>query len=191
MAGLLELINNKRPQEIEELSRDSLEWFRTNLRRVRKRPEQLLRDGDFVRNTYTGKMYMYFYDAKHKETLPYWDRFPLIIMLEHYEDGFLGLNLHYIAPRYRVVLLNELYTYLRNEENDDNSTRLVITYNLIKAVSRLKFAKPCIKRYLTTHIDSRVAEVPVEYWDMMAMLPSQKFVNANANTVYAKSRNKF
>lgn len=190
MAGLIELLE-KRPEEIEELTQKSLEWFRENLRRVRKRPIQLLKEGEFVSNTFVGKMYMYFYDAKHKETLPYWDRFPLVIVLEHYDDGFLGLNLHYIAPKYRVVLLNELYTYLTNEEDGDNSTRLTVTYNLIKTATRLKFAKPCIKRYLYSHFDSRIAEVPVEYWDLMSMLPSQQFMNVNANTVYAKSRKMF
>lgn len=187
MAGLLEDINNKRPEEIRELSQNSLEWFRLNLRRIRERPVSLLRAGDTVTTTYTGRMYMFFYDAKHKETLPYWDRFPLVIILQHYNDGFLGLNLHYIPPRFRVVLLNELYTYLVNKKEMDESTRLQISYDIIKSVTRLKYAKPCLKRYLKSHLDSRVSEVPVEYWDMMAMLPSQQFT-VNANTVYSKSR---
>lgn len=102
----------------------------------------------------------------------------------------MGLNLHYIAPKYRVLLLNELYTYLVNPNDDDELRRLRVTYELIKSVTRLKYAKPCIKKYLYSHIDSRVAEVPIEYWDMMAMLPSQSF-NTNANSVYAKSRKMF
>ena len=134
-------------------------------------------------------MYMYRYDAKYQDVLPYWDKFPLTIVFEFLTDGFMGINLHYIAPRYRTPLLLSLYEIATDNEQDEER-RVMLSYQLIKTVSGLRYAKPCVKRYLYAHIDSRIAEVPMDYWDMMVMLPSQQF-NVNANKVYADSREKF
>ena len=132
---------------------------------------------------------MYLYDAKYQDLMPYWDKFPLTIVFDLLADGFMGINLHYIAPRYRTALLLGLYEIATDNE-DDEEQRVILSYQLIKSVSGLRYAKPCVKRYLYGHVNSRIAEVPMENWDMMAMLPSQKF-NVNANTVYAESREKF
>src|SRR4051812_30598339 len=57
-----------------------------------------------------GTMIMYFYDAKLKDVLPYWDQFPLVFPIEIYDDGFLGINLHYLPPMLRAKLMDALYT---------------------------------------------------------------------------------
>lgn len=191
MAQLFQQLSELKPFEIEERSEEALDWFRLQLRNVKKRPERLLREGEVVTQVFVGKMYMFFYDAKTQEKLPYWDRFPLVIPLEMYQDGFLGINLHYIAPRYRVVLLSNLYDLLRNEDSPSEKLRkLRVSYDMLIKQSRYRFMKPCIKRYLKTHVDSRVYEVPLEHWDMVSMLPSSLFT-VNANTVYANSRKEF
>ena len=38
------------------------------------------------------RLNMFFYDPKLKKKLPYYDTFPLVLPLENYSDGFLGLN---------------------------------------------------------------------------------------------------
>jgi len=191
MAQLFQQLSDLKPFEIEERSIEALNWFRIELRNIRKRPDKLLREGEVVTKIFVGKMYMFFYDAKYQETLPYWDRFPLVIPMEIYSDGFLGMNLHYIAPRYRVVLLSNLYELLMNEESsNERLMKLRISYDMLIKQSRYRFMKPCLKRYLNTHIESRVFEVPLKHWDMVSMLPSSRF-NINANTVYANSRKKF
>lgn len=189
MATLLQDLGNLKPEEIEVRSLESLEWFRANLRRVKTRPERLYKEGEFVSKVMIGKMYMFFYNAKMQDTLPYWDRFPVVIPLEYYQDGFLGLNLHYIAPRYRVALLGALYEHFNNDEYDD-TTRLRVSYDLLRSLQKFRWAKPCFKRYLKTNIDSLVSEVPIEHWDVVAMLPTQRF-NVNANYVYRESRKRF
>lgn len=189
MAQLFQQLSDLKPFEIKEKSEESLDWFRVELRNVRRRPDRILRSGEVTTKTYVGKMYMFFYDAKYKETLPYWDRFPLMIMMDHYTDGFLGMNLHYIAPRYRVILLNNLYDLLINEDMD-GMQRLMISYDLLSKKSGYRWMKPCIKRYLKSNLESRLFEVPIEHWDMVSMLPSARF-NVNANTVYAESRKRF
>ena len=191
MLDLLEQIQSESPLEIERRSQASLNWFKLRLRKIRQPVSKLLADDDFpvVSAPELGKMYMYLYDAKYKETLPYWDRFPLIICLDLVEGGFMGVNLHYIAPRYRTPLLLSLYEIAIENDNDDEQ-RVLLSYKLIKSVSSLRYAKPCVKRYLFKHIESRISEIPMDYWDMMVMLPSQRF-NVNANMVYADSIRRF
>lgn len=191
MLDLLEQIQSETPLETERRSQESLDWFKLRLRKIRQPVNKLLTDDDFpvVARPELGKMYMYLYDAKYKQTMPYWDRFPLIICFDLLSDGFMGINLHYIAPRYRTPLLLSLYEIAIENDNDDEQ-RVLLSYQLIKSVSTLRYAKPCVKRYLFSHIDSRISEIPMDYWDMMVMLPSQQF-NVNANTVYAESREKF
>lgn len=188
MAGLFEKLQNESPEELQQRSFESLEWFKDNLRYVKLRADQTLREGEIVTQLELGKMYMYFYDAKNKDTLPYWDRFPLVIPIRKYATGFLGINFHYIAPRYRVLFLEELFEYTNNKDYDD-TTRLRLTYELLKGVSRLKYYKPCLKEYLYGHIRSQFSLVPPQYWEIVAMLPTQQF-NVNANKVYADSRRK-
>jgi hypothetical protein len=53
-------------------------------------------------------MYFFIYDRKGKNELDYYDRFPLIIPLESYSDGFLGLNIHYLPMRYRIAFMRKL-----------------------------------------------------------------------------------
>jgi hypothetical protein len=191
MLDLLERIQGETPLETEKRSQESLEWFKGRLRKIRQPVNKLLTDDDFpiVKRPELGRMYMYLYDAKYQDLMPYWDKFPLTIVFDLLADGFMGINLHYIAPRYRTALLLSLYEIAIDNDNDEEQ-RVLLSYQLIKSVSGLKYAKPCVKRYLYGHINSRIAEVPMDNWDMMAMLPSQKF-NVNANTVYAESREKF
>ena len=89
---------------------DSMDWFRDKLRNMRNiNRQQLIKDERLERVTRPrmGDMYMFFYDPKHKETLPYYDTFPLIIMVERAPGGFYGLNLHYLPPVLRAKLFDE------------------------------------------------------------------------------------
>lgn len=135
-------------------------------------------------------LYFYFYDPKTKDTLPYYDIFPLIIPLGLYNDGFLGLNLHYIHPKYRLILLDKLQTTLTDTRFDEN-TRMRMSYDVIKNSSRLFEAKPCIKRYLTTHVKSNFLELTADEWDMAVLLPFEQFKKQSQVRVWADSRKKF
>lgn len=138
---------------------------------------------DLIRNreaqrtrTMLGRMYFFFYNPKLKETLPYWDRFPLVIPLQRYHDGFLGLNLHYIPPKDRLILLKQLSRFATGAL-DDERTRLRLSYPLLKGMHQAYRATPCIKRYLAPHILSRFIEIPTGEWDIAAALPLQRFTS--------------
>lgn len=133
-----------------------------------------------------GKMLMYHYDAKLKEVLPYWDRFPVNFPIELYDDGFLAINLHYLPPVFRIRLMDALYDTI-TDTRYDQSTKLAINYKILNASSKLKYFKPCLKRYLYSHIKSKIIEIPIEEWDYCAFLPTARFVKASQRKVWEQS----
>ena len=166
-------------------------WLRAKVKELTPSTRTLMGDRDRLKNNSTiGKMYFYFYDPKTKDTLPYYDRFPLVIPIESYKDGFLGLNLHYIHPKQRLILLDKLSETATNN-NFDSKTKLRVSYSYLAGASRAFEATPCIKRYLYSHIQSRFLEISADEWDIAAMLPVETFVGATTSKVYADSRKKF
>ena len=160
--------------------------IRDSIRRV---PSSLLKENqNFVTRFELGKMYMFMYDAKTKDKLKYYDYFPITICLKRYSTGFMGVNLHYLSPKYRALLMDGLYEFYREIEDE---SYFQIKYPTIKSVSKLRWAKPCIKQYQYSYIDSRIVEVRPEHMDMAVMLPSQRFISkgttTNANDIYRKS----
>ena len=91
----------------------------------------------------------------------------------------MGLNIHYLAPRYRIRLLDAMYEYVSEGVFDVN-------YAMVKSVGKLRWAKPCIKQYQYGYFKSYIKKVESQYYDLISMLPTTKF-NVNANTVYAES----
>lgn len=131
-----------------------------------------------------GRMYFYFYDAKTKDKLPYWDKFPLVLPIEQYDDGFLGLNLHYLDYESRALLLDNLMTYRNNDKNDE-STYLQLSYRMLSGIKKWKKAQHCIKRYLYGHIQSSFIEVYSDEWNIAIFLPVERFKKASKYTVWA------
>ena len=175
---------------VQPRTRESLEWFKKRLKSVsRVQNNVILKDPllNRVQKPLMGRMYMYFYDPKTKETLPYYDRFPLIIMVKKEKGGFTGLNLHYLPPVLRARFFDRLTQFTNNKKYDE-STRFRLTYNFLKSSSKLELFKPCFKRYLTSQVTTRITEVPATEWEVALFLPTDKFVKNSRNTVWKKSR---
>ena len=192
MAKLLDRIKSSLAKEgLTPRTNASRAWLRAKVKDLKPTSSGLMRDKDRLKNTsMIGKMYFYFYDPKTKDSMPYYDRFPLVIPIERYNDGFLGLNLHYIHPKHRMILLDKLSDTTSND-NYDEKTKLKINYRYLAAASRIFEANPCIKRYLFTQIESRFLEITADEWDIAAKLPVESFVGATTSKVYADSRKKF
>lgn len=133
-----------------------------------------------------GKMYCYMYDPKTKNQLPYYDKFPLVFIIEFYKDGFLGINLHYLPPYLRAKLMDALYDTINNQKYD-KTTALQITYSTLKGAAKFRHFKPCIKRYLNSHLASKMMYVKPEFWDFALMLPMQRFEKASDEQVWRDS----
>lgn len=127
-------------------------------------------------NIIIGKMFLYRYDPKHKDKLPKYDRFPLVIPIEQYNDGWLGLNLHYLNLTERDALLSELIKISGSPRLNDRA-KLQATYTTLKRTQLLdSLSRPCIKRYLFSHVRSRLIEIYPGEWDKVIELPVADWV---------------
>ena len=174
---------------------ESREWFRGKIKTIKNINRNTLMKEEPIAlksRQVMGSMYMFFYDPKHKDTLPYYDSFPLVIVLKPAEGGFLGLNLHYLPPVLRAKFLDALLDVTNNKRYDE-STKFKLTYNALQRVAKMKYFKPCIKHYLTDHVRSRFAMVQAPEWEIAVFLPTADFNSRgktyNINKVYADSRN--
>ena len=136
-----------------------------------------------------GKMYLFNYDPKLKDKLPYYDMFPLVFPIEFYNDGFLGINLHYLPPVFRARLMDALYETINNDKYD-KTTKLRISYQILNGASRFRYFKPCIKRYLINHVRSPFMYIAPDEWDITVLLPLGKFAKASVTEVYRDSLTK-
>jgi len=169
---------------------ESLKWFKKRLQKItRMNRNPILKDENLIKvnKPLTGRMFMYFYDPKTKETLPYYDKFPLIIMVDRAPGGFYGLNLHYLDLKRRALFFDKLRDYLTNEKYN-RTTKFRLSYTLLSGAGKLKSFKPCFKRYLTSHIKSRVSEVPATEWEAALFMPTDQFVKNKRQSVWNKSR---
>lgn len=134
-----------------------------------------------------GKMYFFYYSAKHQDTLPYWDQFPLVIPFTKHKDGFTGLNFHYLGYRERMLLIKELDRIMGTGFGE--TRKLEMVWGLVNSMSKLGTARACVKRYLTSHVKSPYCEVPYSSWYTAMMMPVQRFVGATKEHVWSESRN--
>lgn len=175
-------------------SKQSLDWLRTHVGQLSKvNPKTMINDaGPFKRiqqitENSIGKMYLFSYDPKMKDILPYYDSYPLVFPIEYYGDSFLGINLHYLPPMLRAKLMDALINTINNNKYD-KTTKLIISYNILNGASRYKYFKPCIKKYLFSHVKSPFLYIAPDEWNIVAMLPTDRFVGAQRSTVYKDSQ---
>jgi hypothetical protein len=167
-------------------------WFRNTARNTTTSPQLLINSAEKTVMTYSivpGRMYMFFYDPKHKQTLPYYDEFPVIFPIEKHRDGFLGLNFHYLPYRERAVFMDRLYQLATNKSYDEK-TKIAVSYSVVKQASRYRFFKPCIKKYLNNHVKSRLIEVASAEWDIALFLPVAQFAKQSQQQVWSDSLEK-
>lgn len=162
-------------------TKQSIEWFRKKARelfrgRTMNRRDVMQQDEISFRNrvktTPYGNMYMYFYDPKYKDTLPYYDAFPLVVITGPAEGGFYGMNLHYLPPVLRAKALDALLS-----EGKQGGVPM-------------KYIRPTIHRYLNKHVRSRFALVEKPEWEIATFLPTADWRKAGPTRVYRESRGK-
>jgi hypothetical protein len=148
--------------------RDTIRAFQSNRANLRK-----LGIGVVVKAPTVGRLYCFYYDAKTKEKLPHWDMFPVMIPIEYYPDGWLGINLHYLPPFQRKIMFDQLLS-VRSDRKLNKNSSLLLTYELLKGVARFDGYKKCLKRYLYNHVRSPFFEVNPEQWVRVVNLPMQQ-----------------
>jgi len=173
-------------------TKESKNWFRKKVNELGDvKPQKLLKDDalDPTSREIAGNMYMYFYDPKHKKTLPYYDRFPLTIMIEPAPGGFYGLNLHYLAPGVRAKFLDALMKTAPKTITD--KSRLKLRYDLLQSTKKYKEFKPCFKHYLSSQIKGKPVRVPMTEWEIAIFLPTEQFKKVKKESVWRYSRKQY
>ena len=165
------------------------DWFRDIAKSTTTSANKLMQSekSGLTSNIEIGRMYAFFYDPKHKQTLPYYDRFPLIFPFADADKGFLGINLHYLPYVLRAKLMDSLYTLSTNKTYNDK-TKLRLQYGVLNGAAKFKYFKPCIKHYLNAHVQSRFLEVSADKWDIALFLPVEKFAKKGKQAVWSDSR---
>ena len=121
-----------------------------------------------------GDMYLFRYIPKHRKTLPIWDMFPLVIPFEPVQNGFIGLNFHYLSESMRVYLLDELSTF-RTTADFNDETRILFRWKTIKNITRFSPASDCVRRYDYGYLRSSFKKIEPEDWVSALMLPLAQF----------------
>ena len=135
-----------------------------------------------------GKLFMFYYDPKMKDVLPFYDTFPLVFPIGFRPNGFLGLNLHYLPPVLRAKLMNSLYETINNDRNDE-TTALQISYQILNSAAQYNAFRPCVKQYLWDYVaGGRFLRVEVQNWDNAVMLPLERFQKASKDLVWKTSQ---
>jgi hypothetical protein len=207
MAYIFEQIaQNAAAQRINTRSmQEAREWYMAEARKVSNVSGNRLMGEDpalltnYLNQDSVGKMYMFYYDAKYKDELPYWDRFPLIFVLDVRADRFWGVNLHYLPPLYRARLMNALYK-IQNRGRTPLSIKLKLTYQVLKSIDP-RVAKFAVKQYLrysgskkgkssaaNVGVRSRFMQIPYDKWDVALMLPTEQFEKQTKSKVWADFR---
>ena len=163
----------------------SVAWFRNKIKEFgTPKSMDLIRDGKRTSVPTFGLLNMFVYDPKLKEKLPYYDTFPLVLPIEKYSNGFLGINIHYLSMPMRLRLLDRLVDYSNNDKFD-TSTKLNVDYSRLKKVDLIK---PCLKRYLAGNVKTQFRKVEADEFMVATLLPVQRFKKQSDSHVFAKSR---
>ena len=163
----------------------STQWYRDKIKEFGKPGAMdLIRDGKRNSRPFFGRLNMFIYDPKFKRTLPYYDTFPLVLPLEGYGDGFLGINFHYLPIPLRIRLLDRLVDF-SNDTDFDEQTRLIVEYQTVK---KIRLVKPTIHKYLAGQVKSQFRRIDADEFMIATLLPVQRFKKASANEVWKDSR---
>ena len=150
------------------------QFSRTNPKQFYKEAENKISKESLDNRVYRGSLFAYWYGPKWEKKLPYYDLFPMIMMVEEAKDGFIGLNFHYLPPMLRARLLDRV----KNKR---------MSWSAIKNID---VVKPAVKRYLTSHVRSKGIIIPEAEEELSIFLPLERFRKASLATVWKDSKSK-
>ena len=146
-----------------------------------------------------GRMYMFKYMPKMAKQLPYWDMFPVGLVMNTYpEKGYFSMiNFHYLPPILRAELMDSLYPFVifpGVEQKDIGSsmrTRLNtdrVDWNFMKKRLQMRGVVPAWKRYDYKQVVGNYLYIPPIGWDTIVMLPVERMRKSGINKVWQNSQ---
>lgn len=170
----------------------SMQWFSKYIPRSfnKMRTSQIMRDSNLHRNRITpGSMYFAVYDPIHKDTLPFWDEFPILLPWDTWrgKNGktyMISINLHFLSPAMRLQAMQNLLK-ARNRKRYDRSTRMRISWEVLQAMSNSKMFEHCVRMYRLDHFRSKFILIPPASWEMAVFLPVARIKGPEAGRKWA------
>lgn len=136
-----------------------------------------------------GRIYSFRYNALWAKKLPYYDRYPYILVLKRNNKNrtFVGLNLHYIEPYFRDELIraiDHLYT-----QGMDRYFVKDFFGDITKWARRI--AKPCLHTYRMDRVmNLRYWAIPTLMGGWANKVADQTFIRSGIRSVWTDSRKK-
>jgi len=154
------------------------QWSRTNAPKFYREAENKVTIAELKKRANLGDLFAYYYDPKYRNTLPYYDSFPLIMLLgvDPSKETFLGLNFHYLNPKLRAILLDRVTAKIGKG---------IINW---KKIAMIRQIEPCVKRYRFDHIMRRVVPIKEEENEIAIFLPLERFRKASKSKVWTDSK---
>ena len=151
----------------------------TNAAKFYREAETKVNPNVLKRRVELGDLFCYYYNPKYKTTLPYYDMFPMIMLISAEKDTFLGINFHYLRPKWRAVLLDRVTAKLGNG---------LPRWSKLRQIRQIA---PTIKRYRFDHIMRRVIPIEENEQEIAIFLPTERFKKSAKAKVWADSERKF
>ena len=168
----------------------SMQWYQAQIRKLGTiNVNKILREGEKVNTIFPGDMYLFKYDPKTKDQLPYYDIYPLVLPFRKMENGFLGINLHYMPYGVRMFTLKQLDAFVNNRRMDE-TTRVRLSWRLLESSVKFETAKVCVKHYISEQLETRLMKIPYPDWITASQLPVERFIGAQKATVWRDTRRK-
>ena len=163
----------------------SIKWYRQKVQDLLPRPmvrpmiREGLQEGKVTKRPNFGMMNLFYYRPKGAEKLPYYDIFPLVIPLgRRLNDGFVGINFHYLSVPQRWLLLERLSMFQVPSELDAFDTEegggdvMALFWSKIR---RKRGVKPIVRRYLTKYINSYFLKIELSEMLIALAIPMERF----------------
>ena len=163
----------------------SMRWYRQKVQELLPKPQvrrmirEGYREGKVTVRPNFGMMNLFYYRPKGAEKLPYYDVFPLVIpMGRRLNDGFVGINFHYLSVPQRWLLLERLSMFQVPSELDAFDTEegggdvMALFWSKIR---RKRGVKPIVRRYLTKNIQSRFLKIELSEMLIALSIPMERF----------------
>jgi len=126
-----------------------------------------------------GHLFCYYYYPLHHKTLPYYDMFPMIMLLKAEKETFLGINFHYLRPKWRAILLDRVTAKIG---------RGLPRWSKLRQIKQIA---PTIKRYRYDHIMKRIIAIKEDEREIAIFLPTERFKKAGKTQVWSDSEKRF
>ncbi len=113
----------------------------------------------------------------------FYDKYPLVVVTKAHKDGFEGVNLHFLSPKWREVLFTNMMESIpqTTPSREEWLTRFRINKNTLSSSSRFKLYKPCFRRYLKSGMRRRPVVIPFDFWNETVQAKLEGFMRSGNN----------